>query len=83
MRRIESKKAIAIKATSKHLVIVLPDREVRIPWERCSPALASANDSERRNAELSPGGYGIHWPDIDEDLSANGLLRDQEAASLT
>ncbi len=30
---------------------------------------------ERMNAELSPGGYGIHWPLVDEDLSINGLLR--------
>jgi hypothetical protein len=27
-------------------------------------------------AELSPGGHGIHWPLIDEDLSVSGLLRD-------
>jgi hypothetical protein len=26
-------------------------------------------------AELSPGGYGIHWPLLDEDLSISGLLR--------
>ncbi len=38
------------------------------------PRLASATDEERSNMELSP--LGIHWPDIDEDLSIRGLLRD-------
>jgi hypothetical protein len=52
--------------------------EVRIPWEQCSQRLSSATEQERMNAELSPGGYGIHWPLIDEDLSVNGLLRDHE-----
>ena len=31
--------------------------------------------TERRRAELSPGGYGIHWPLLDEDLSIGGLWR--------
>lgn len=29
----------------------------------------------RMNRRISGGGYGIHWPDIDEDLSTEGLLR--------
>jgi len=55
-------------------VIRLVDREVWIPWERCSPVLAAATAEERRRAELSPGGYGIHWPTLDEDLSIGGLV---------
>lgn len=38
------------------------------------PRLATASHEERSNMELSP--MGIHWPDIDEDLSIRGLLRD-------
>jgi len=38
------------------------------------PKLAAATDSERSRIELSP--MGLHWPDIDEDLSICGLLRD-------
>ena len=52
------------------------DREIRIAWQDCSPRLATATPQQRRNAELSPGGYGVHWPMIDEDLSISGLLRD-------
>ena len=38
------------------------------------PRLAAASSDERSNVELTP--LGIHWPDVDEDLSIAGLLRD-------
>jgi hypothetical protein len=38
------------------------------------PSLAGATADQRANMELSP--MGIHWPDLDEDLSIRGLLRD-------
>jgi len=74
MRATEPATAKAIKTTDRELVIVLPDSEVRIPWRRCSPRLAAATADQRRKAILSPGGYGIHWPLLDEDLSVEGLL---------
>ena len=64
-----------LRATEQELVVVLADREVRIAWEDCSPRLAAATWDQRQRAELSPGGYGIHWPLIDEDLSIGGLVR--------
>ena len=70
--------ATAIEANREGLNILVGERRVQIPWEKCSKRLASATEQERLNAELSPGGYGIHWPLIDEDLSVNGLLRDHE-----
>jgi hypothetical protein len=39
------------------------------------PRLYNANTAQRKNWKISGGGYGIHWPDIDEDLSVEGLLR--------
>lgn len=39
------------------------------------PRLFNATSAERKNWRVSGGGYGIHWPDIDEDLSTEGLLR--------
>ncbi len=67
--------ATAIETTPEALILVLGQRRVRIPWANCSDKLASATDLQRLTAEISPGGYGIHWPLIDEDLSVNGLLR--------
>lgn len=39
-----------------------------------SPRLAKASDATRRNFVIAPSGYGIHWPDCDEDLSIDALL---------
>ncbi len=39
------------------------------------PRLLHATPEQRANWQISGGGYGIHWPDIDEDLSTEGLLR--------
>lgn len=37
-------------------------------------SLRDATVAERENYEISPAGMGIHWPDLDEDLSAAGLM---------
>ncbi len=66
--------ADSAQATLDGLVLVLGNRRCQIRWEDCSPLLAKASWEARRNMELSPGGYGIHWPQLDEDLSVNGLL---------
>jgi hypothetical protein len=39
------------------------------------PRLLGATTAQRKNWQIARGGYGIHWPDIDEDLSTEGLLR--------
>jgi hypothetical protein len=39
------------------------------------PRLFNASSDQRNNWKISGGGYGIYWPDIDEDLSSEGLLR--------
>jgi len=39
------------------------------------PRLLKAKPAARRNWEISAAGRGIHWPDADEDLSIDGLLR--------
>ena len=38
------------------------------------PKLASANSKQLKKHVISPSGYGIHWPDLDEDLSVYGFL---------
>jgi len=39
------------------------------------PKLFHASSEQLRNWKIASGGYGIHWPDLDEDLSTEGLLR--------
>lgn len=61
--------------TRDSLVVDLKDgRTISVPitW---FPKLLKASQKQRSNWEICGGGYGIHWPDIDEDLSSEGLLR--------
>ena len=45
------------------------------------PRLLGASPEQRAHWVLSGGGFGIHWPDIDEDLSSEGLLRGAAATA--
>ena len=45
------------------------------------PRLLDATSEQRGNWLVSGAGYGIHWPDVDEDLSTAGLLRGTPAAA--
>jgi len=47
------------------------------------PRLLRATRKQRANWKISGGGYGIHWPDVDEDLSTEGLLRGAPAPKAT
>jgi len=47
------------------------------------PRLLNATTEQRQNWQISGGGFGIHWPDIDEDLSTEGLLRGAPAPRRT
>ncbi len=44
------------------------------------PRLLHASAEQRRNWQLAGGGFGVHWPDVDEDLSSAGMLRGAPAA---
>jgi len=45
------------------------------------PKLFKATPEQRKNWEICGGGYGIHWEEIDEDLSTEGMLRGAPAPS--
>jgi len=46
------------------------------------PRLSHATTEQLANWQVCGGGYGIHWPDLDEDLSTEGLLRGAPAPGL-
>ena len=65
----------AVYFTRDTLVVDLIDgRTISVPltWY---PKLLKATPKQRSNWEICGGGYGVHWPEIDEDLSTEGLLR--------
>jgi len=71
----ETAAAIHVKVTDHALIVELSDgRSVSAPlaWY---PRLAEGRPSERRHWEMIGPGIGIHWPDLDEDISVEGLLR--------
>ena len=56
------------------LLITIDGRKKSFPLNQVSPVLENASDDERCSFEISPSGYGIHWPLLDEDISIDGLL---------
>jgi len=58
------------EAITAHLV---DGRVISVPlaW---SWRLAEATEEQRRHFEIIGDGQGVHWPDIDEDISAKGIL---------
>lgn len=64
-----------VRVTPSRLTVALVDgREISTPL-RWYPRLLRATPSQRKRWKVRAGGYGIHWPDVDEDLSTEGLLR--------
>jgi len=56
------------------MILKVDGKEYSFALKDISQRLAKASPSERTAYEISPSGYGIHWPLIDEDLSIDGLL---------
>ena len=72
MKAYHEIKNLRFEGTS--LVLDLDGREARFNVKEISPLLEKASEEERSNYEISPSGYGIRWPMIDEDLSVDSLL---------
>jgi hypothetical protein len=67
-------KVVDLSFTSDALKVILADgREISAPLE-WFPRLRDANDKQRKNWRLIGKGIGIHWEDIDEDVSIKSLL---------
>ena len=56
------------------LLITIDGEPKRFLLKEVSPILEKASEQERSTFEISPSGYGIHWPILDEDISIDGLL---------
>lgn len=78
--RVTDERVLDVRFDEHSLIVDLMDgRTISAPlaWY---PRLLNATAEQRRNWEKCSGGYGIHWPDVDEDLSTEGLLRGAPAA---
>jgi hypothetical protein len=64
-----------VRCSDDALIVDLADgRTISVPlvWY---PRLLEATPAQRANWRIAGGGFGIHWPELDEDLSTEGLLR--------
>ncbi|MBC7987271.1 MAG: DUF2442 domain-containing protein [Sphingomonadaceae bacterium] len=80
--KVADERVSAVRFESDRLIVDLADgRTIAVPvaWY---PRLAGATPAQRARWKVAGGGYGIHWPDIDEDLSTEGLLRGAPAPKL-
>jgi len=76
-------RVVDVELTEDMLTVQLMDgRRISVPlvWY---PRLLNATEEQRKNWQISGGGYGIHWEDVDEDLSTEGLLRGAPAPRST
>jgi len=60
--------------TDRIIVDLMDGRTIAVPLA-FYPRLLNASPEQRGKWEIAGAGYGIHWPEIDEDLSTEGLLR--------
>ena len=71
---------VNVTVTDDTLSVDLEDgRTISVPigWY---PRLAHGIPAERANFQISGAGYGIHWPDLDEDIGIEGLLLGKKSA---
>jgi hypothetical protein len=66
--------ARSVEFVDASIRVILDDgREISAPL-RWFPRLRDALDAQRANWRLIGHGEGVHWPDLDEDVSVNALL---------
>jgi hypothetical protein len=74
---------LALTADERVVTVVFASDSFSVPQRRGRtitvppgiPDFSTSVAEQRANWQIAGGGYGIHWPDLDEDLSREGLLR--------
>lgn len=63
-----------VRFLNESLSLNVDGRTLEFLLAEISPLLANATRQQRETFDVSPGGYGLHWPLLNEDLSIDGLL---------
>lgn len=63
-----------VRIEENEICLVVDGKELRVEIASVSSTLNQASEEQKKIFEVSPSGYGIHWPSIDEDVSIDGLL---------
>ena len=73
----------SVAFSGKNLLLCVDGKKYEIDVTKQSKRLAAATPQQLQRFEVSPAGYGIHWPDIDEDLSIDGLIGVRHSCPVT
>jgi hypothetical protein len=60
--------------SGEYMILTIDGDEKKFRIKEISSSLETASQNERSAYEISPSGYGVHWPLIDEDISIDALL---------
>jgi hypothetical protein len=60
--------------SGEYMILTIDGNEKKFRIKGISSSLEKASHNEKNAYEISPSGYGVHWPLIDEDISIDGLL---------
>lgn len=68
----------SIDFIGNQLSIAISGKNYNWSLSEVSEKLLNASDTDRRDFIISPSGYGIHWPKLNEDLSIHGLIKNKD-----
>jgi hypothetical protein len=74
---LEAMEPVQAVCTDSELIVTLANGQKVVTPLWWYPRLLNATAKQRANYELSP--FGVHWPEIDEDLSVEGMLLGSKA----
>jgi hypothetical protein len=60
--------------SGEFMILTIDGEEKRVKLKDVSAILDRASGKDKSTFEISPSGYGIYWPLIDEDIAVDGLL---------
>ena len=63
-----------VSVTGRLLRLDVDGESYEVDLVKQSHRLARATQRQRERVEVSPSGYGLHWPEVDEDLAVDGLI---------
>ncbi len=70
-----------IRFEGTFILMTVDGTDYRIDLREHSSMLAARAEQVKMNFTISPAGYGLHWPEIDEDLSIDAMIKSIKAES--
>ncbi len=72
---VTARKIQSVSFENDSMSLMVDGKQIKVLLETISPRLKNANEIQRNFYKISPSGYGIHWPLIDEDISIEAIFK--------